>query len=192
MTIEVVNAIASIGTLLVISATAIAAVVQLRHMRGSNQIQALTECREVLESEEFSRALEFVAYALPERMKDPKTREKLMTSPIPDELRAVNVVGNFFESMGAFVKHDIIDAAIAQDLWSGIVETSWRRLTPVVAITRRKGGQSLWENFEYLASMCIEWNAKYPDGLYPSNRPRFLVDDVWRQEDERLGIYRSS
>lgn len=192
MTLEIVNAVASIGTLLVIAATAIAAIVQLRHMRGSNQIQALTECREVLESEEFSRALEFVAYELPERMKDPKTREKLTVSPIPDDLRAVNTVGNFFESMGAFVKHDIIDAKIAQDLWSGIVESSWRRLSPVVAITRRKGGQSLWENFEYLASLCIEWNAKYPDGLYPSGRARIAVKDVWREEDEKLGLYRTS
>jgi len=38
MTLEVVNTIASIATLLAIAATAIAALGQLRHMRGSNQM----------------------------------------------------------------------------------------------------------------------------------------------------------
>jgi len=43
MSLELVNTLASIGTLLVIAATAIAALAQLRHSRGSNQIIALTE-----------------------------------------------------------------------------------------------------------------------------------------------------
>lgn len=191
MTLEFLNAVASIGTLLVISATAIAAIVQLRHMRGSNQIQALTECREVLESVEFSRALEFIARELPTRLEDPKTREALMNQPLPDDLRAISVVGNFFESMGSFVKHDIIDEAIAKDLWSAIVELSWKRLNPALAIMRRVAGSALWENFEFFASQCIEWNARHPDGSYPADRNRLAVEDVWREEDEALGTYRT-
>lgn len=190
MTLEVVNAIASVGTLLVIAATAIVALGQLRHSRGSNQIQALTECREVLESEEFSRAFQFIARELPALLSDPKTREALMASPIPEAFRSVNVVGNFYESMGAFVKHDIIDAGIAQDLWSGIIADSWHLMSPAIAIMRRKRGPALWENFEYIAGLSEEWTHKHPDGLYPGGRKRLIVEDVWRQEDERLGIYR--
>src|SRR5689334_23103594 len=192
MTLEVINAIASIGTLLVISATAIAAIGQLRHMRGSNQIQALTECREVMESVEFQRAIMFIARELPALIRDEKTRAALMTAPIPAGLRSVNVIGNFFESMGGFVRHGIIDADIARDLWSGIVTQSWHRLRPALAIMRRKNGQGLWENFEYLAALCEEWNDKYPDGLYPAGRPRLVVEDAWRSEDERLGMYKPS
>ena len=51
MSVELLSTLASVGTFIVIGATAIAAIIQLRHMRGSNQIIALTECRETLESE---------------------------------------------------------------------------------------------------------------------------------------------
>jgi hypothetical protein len=192
MTLEVVNTIASIGTLLVIAATAIAALGQLRHMRGSNQIDALTECREVMESEKFQRATQFVARELPALLEEPKTREALANPPLPEGLRAITNVGNFFESMGGFVKHGIIDADIARDLWAGIVAQSWSRLRPALAIMRRQAGPALWENFEYLASISEEWIVRHPDGLYPPGRTRLLVEDTWRSEDERLGIYKPS
>lgn len=191
MTFEVVNTIASIGTLLVIAATAIAALGQLRHMRGSNQIDALTECREVMESEKFQRATRFIAHELPTLLEDPKTRDALANLPAPESLRAIPSVGNFFESMGGFVKHGIIDADIACDLWAGIVVGSWSRLKPALAIMRRKAGPGLWENFEYLASISEEWIERYPAGRYPSRRKRLLVDDTWRSDDEKLGIYKS-
>ena len=43
MSLELVNTLATLGTFLVIGATATAAIIQLRHMRGSNQIVALNE-----------------------------------------------------------------------------------------------------------------------------------------------------
>jgi hypothetical protein len=61
MTAEWVTAAASVFTCLVIAATAVAALAQLRHMRGANQILALTECRETLESQEFREAQQFVS-----------------------------------------------------------------------------------------------------------------------------------
>jgi len=189
MSLEAVNTFASVGTLVVIAATAIAAIAQLRHMRGSNQILALTECREVLESETFSRALRYVSHELPELMKDPRVRVRFMNPPIEEEFRAVNVVGNFFESMGSFVKHGIIDAEIACDLWSGIVIQSWYTLKPVLALLRRASGVGLWENFEYLVSISEEWTAKHPRGTYPAGRRHLDVEDVWRAADEAAGIY---
>lgn len=41
ITLEVLSTAASVGTFVVIGATAIAAVVQLRHLRASNQLQGL-------------------------------------------------------------------------------------------------------------------------------------------------------
>jgi hypothetical protein len=190
VSLEALNTFASVGTLIVIAATAIAALAQLRHSRGSNQILALTECREVLESEAFAAALVFVRRVLPEKMKDPAIRAKLLTPPLSDELRAINIVGNFFESMGSFVKHDIIDAEIACDLWSGIVSTSWESLTPVLAIMRRSVGPALWENFEYLAFISSSYNKKHPDGTYPRTASRLQIEDVWQEADTSAGLYR--
>jgi hypothetical protein len=188
--LEILNTIASLGTLLVITATAIAALGQLRHSRGSNQILALTECREVLESESFAAALRFVRRKLPPMMEDPAMRARLLVTPIDEELRPINVVGNFFESMGSFVKHDIIDKEIACDLWSGIVVSAWDALTPVLAIFRRTSGPSLWENFEYLAKVSKDWIARYPNGTYANGAAHLPVEDVWRQADEAAGTYR--
>ena len=190
MSLELVNTIASIGTLLVIAATAIAALAQLRHSRGSNQIIALTECREVLESDAFGAALRFVRRRLPDMMKDPATRARLVVRPLDEDLRAIDIVGNFFESMGSFVKHDIIDEEIACDLWSGIVLTAWEPLVPVLAIYRRTQGPGVWENFEYLAAKATAFNARHTGGTYPKDQPRLPVEDVWKEADEAAGIYR--
>ena len=53
MSLELVNTLATFGTFVVIAATAIAAIVQLRHARSSNQIAALNELRETMETPEF-------------------------------------------------------------------------------------------------------------------------------------------
>jgi hypothetical protein len=190
MNLEVINSLASVATLLVIAATAVAALGQLRHSRGSNQIVALTECREVLESEAFAAAMRFVHRKLPGMMSDPAVRVRLLASPRDEELRAVNVVGNFFESMGSFVKHDIIDVEIACDLWSGIVVNAWDALTPVLAMSRRKAGPGLWENFEYLTAVMKSYNERYPYGTYPKKVQRLPVVDVWKEEDEADGVAR--
>jgi hypothetical protein len=188
VSLEIVNSIASVATLLVIAATAVAALGQLRHSRGSNQIIALTECREVLESETFAAALRFVRRVLPAMMNEPSVRARLLTTPLDEELRPINIVGNFFESMGSFVKHDIIDADIANDLWSGIVVSSWDALSPVLAIMRRSAGPALWENFEYLAAIAQDYTARYPDGTYPKSARHMAVVDVWKDADESLGL----
>jgi len=187
--LEIVNTLASVGTLAVIAATAMAALGQLRHSRGSNQIVALTECREVLESESFASALRFVRRELPEKMKDPAIRARLLVVPLDAELRPINIVGNFFESMGSFVKHDIIDAEIACDLWSGIVASSWESLTPILAIMRRSTGPALWENYEYLAAIATDYTRKYPEGTYPKTTRRLPVEDVWLEPDTAAGLH---
>jgi len=144
----------------------------------------------VLESEAFATALRFVRRTLPEMMKDPATRARLLVTPLDEDLRPINIVGNFFESMGSFVKHDIIDDEIACDLWAGIVVTAWDSLTPVLAILRRAAGSALWENFEYFSGKAKTWSARHEGGTYPKDQPRLPVEDVWKEADEAAGIYR--
>ena len=50
MSLQLVNTLATFGTFLVIAGTAIAALVQLRHARGSNQIAALTSYATAIQS----------------------------------------------------------------------------------------------------------------------------------------------
>ena len=184
MSYELLSALASIGTFVVIAATAVAAFVQLRHVRGSNAIAALTECREVLESEAFAKAQRFVRHELPALLKDESVRRELLKSPLPERLWPINVIGNFFESLGAFVRHGIIDKEIALSLWSAVVMRSWEDLSPTLAIMRRTGGASLWEQFEYLASISKAWLDRHSDGDYPPGAEHMPIVDVWLEADK--------
>lgn len=173
MSAEWVTAVASLGTFLVIAASAAAALFQLRHMRGSNQIVALTECRETLESPEFREAQRFVSYELPKRLQDPVEWRKIAQLPFKGEYEAIGTVANFFESMGLFVKSGIIDAHIACDFWAYVVLRNWDALAPVTAFVRKElDTDALWENFEYMA--VLSKNA--PPSVYPHAIGRMPVD----------------
>ncbi|MBV9269521.1 MAG: DUF4760 domain-containing protein [Candidatus Eremiobacteraeota bacterium] len=174
---EWVTAIATAGTFVVIAASAGAALFQLRHMRGSNQIVALTECRETLESPEFRDAQRFVSYVLPERLKDPQGRQEVTQIPFSGEYEAIGTVANFFESMGLFVKSGIIDRHIACDFWAFVVLRNWNALAAVTAYVRAElNVPALWENFEYMAMLSQQYAERNPVS-YPSGVPHMPVDN---------------
>jgi Domain of unknown function (DUF4760) len=173
---EWVTAIATAGTFVVIAASAAAALVQLRHMRGSNQIVALTECRETLESPEFREAQRFVSYELPKRLNDPAECRKAAQLPFSGEYEAIGTVANFFESMGLFVKTGIIDKHIACDFWSFVVLRNWNALLPITSYVRDKIAQpALWENFEYMAALSEAYQRDH-ETSYPAGMGRMPAD----------------
>jgi hypothetical protein len=190
MSAEWVTAIATAGTFVVIAASAIAALIQLRHMRGSNQIVALTECRETLESPEFREAQRFVSYELPKRLTDPEECRKAAQIPFTGEYEAIGTVANFFESMGLFVKTGIIDKKIACDFWSFVVLRNWNALLPITSYVREKIDQpALWENFEYMAALSERFQIEHPSA-YPSGMPHMPADNsiIERAKEwERVG-----
>jgi hypothetical protein len=167
---EWVTAAATMGTLVVIAASAIAALLQLRHTRGGNQIVALTECRERLESDEFHNARLFVSEELPKLLKDPEIMKKLEGASFPSELRPAAIVANFFESLGAFVRFNIIDRTIACELWCIVVLSIWDGLLPLT-LARRRRDPAVWENFEYLAVLSKQYVERYPSS-YPRGMAR--------------------
>jgi Domain of unknown function (DUF4760) len=176
MSPEWVAAIASAGTFVVIAASAIAALMQLRHMRGSNQIIALTECRETLESPEFRDAQRFVSFELPKRLEDPEECRKAATLPFSGEYQAIGTVANFFESMGLFVKSGIIDRHIACDFWSFVVLRNWNALLPVTTFVRETvKSDALWENFEYMAALSQQFTEQHASS-YPTGTARMPED----------------
>lgn len=179
MTAEWVTAIATAGTFAVISASAVAALLQLRHTRGGNQIVALTECRETLESEHFREAQRFVSYELDKRLADPHEILRIAQpqSQFEGEYRAIDTVANFFENLGAFVKHRIIDRDIACDTWSYVILRNWHALVAVITFVREDlGDPSIWENFEFIAMLSQRYLARHRNGSYPGTFPRMASD----------------
>jgi hypothetical protein len=179
VTPEWLTAIGTIGTFVVIAASATAALVQIRHMRGSNQIVALTECRETLESHDFREAQRFVSYELPKRLQDPQEIVRIAQpqSQFEGEYQAIDTVANFFESMGMFVKNGIIDRRLACDMWAYIVLRNWNALIPIVTFVREDLHEAaVWENFEYLAMLASKHRTLHDGGSYPPGVPRMPED----------------
>ncbi len=175
MSPEWLTAIGTLGTFVVIAASAVAALMQLRHMRGSNAIVALTECREKLESEEFQNARHFIQTDMLNLLQQPDIRTQLEAGgPTPLELRQASYVANFFESLGTFVRFGIIDRNIACNLWCSVVARSWDALLPLIRIFRARD-KAVWENFEYLTVISNQFMDDHPT-TYPAGMDRMPME----------------
>jgi hypothetical protein len=189
MSFELVNTLATFGTFFVIAATAIAAIVQLRHARSNNHIVALGELRETMETPEFQAAVHFVLGELATKLQDPAFRHQLeVPSARTDEMRPfiakIGTVGNYYENLGLFVKTGLVDRELLLQLYNDVVTGTWERLTPVAAILRRRVG-ALWENFEYLTVLAQDWMAAHPKGTYPAGVRRIGLKDEWLDADKQ-------
>jgi Domain of unknown function (DUF4760) len=191
MSLELVNTLATFGTFLVIAGTAIAAIVQLRHARSSNQIEALAELNEGRDTPEMQAAQQFVQHDLGEKLKDAAFRYQLahresMTPENQQLLNEIRRVGNFYESMGILVKNGLADNDLVLDHFSGQILGHWKSLVPVVAIVRQSTGTNVvWENFEYLTVLSQDWHATHPKGTYPHGVRRIELDYPWAAADKQ-------
>lgn len=187
MSAEWVTAIATAGTFVVIAASALAALVQLRHMRGSNQIAALTELRETIESPEFQERYAEATGRFRERIADPQFRRQIMSQRRLaglEDVRSAVLVANFFENTGVLVRKHIIDAALFCEMWGPNTVSAWTSLEEFIANRRLINGPGLFENFEYLVLMCERHLAKYPDGSFPRNVARKALPAPWPESAE--------
>ena len=176
MSYELFNSLASAGTFAVIAASAIAAMIQLRHVRTSNQIALLTKLHDTIQSSDFIDARRFVAYELPTLLEDPATVEGLRQPPFEGRMRDLGLLGNFFENAGILVRRGMLDRDMLCHIWSHIIVQTWRQIAPVLAVVREQPeGSDIWENFEYLAVISEDWMARHPGGDYPKNCRRLRL-----------------
>lgn len=180
MTADWVTAIATLGTFVVIAASAGAALMQIRHMRSGNAISLLTAYNNEFDTQEFQLAFAYVRSDLPIRLREDAVLDALAEAPpFLGEFAAIRTIANFFEDMGAFVFTGLLDEFIVCTLYSENVTSAWASIAPVTALLRYKiGTPSIWENFEYLAERAQRFIEEHPDGLYPKDRPRLPVNTV--------------
>ena len=180
MSPEWLTAIGTIGTFVVISASAVAALMQLRHMRATNQLSAITELFEVFESRAFQDARRFVNHELPKLLEDSANRKLALERPIPARFEQARMILGFFENVGTLVKRGIIDADLLCDLWSPVIIGAWDRLSSWALSSRAAHDNvALYENFEYLAVTAQQWMEAHPAGDYPRHMPHSRSGAVW-------------
>jgi len=182
--LQVLSTAGTVGQFLVVTAAAVTALVQLRHMRASNELSALLSVERDFREESLQQALRAVQFDLPAKLRDPAYRAELTRLGFVDarvhrEMDALN----WFNQMGALVKNGLVDEKTFLDLFSRLVAYYWDLLVPVVALLRRQRGTMQYDNFEYIAMRARDWLARHPAGTYPAGAPRLDVTDVWREQD---------
>jgi hypothetical protein len=188
--LELVNTLATFGTFLVIAATAIAAIVQLRHARSSNQIAAINELRETENAPDFQAARHFVETQLAGKLQDPAFRYQVaIPEARTDETRSlfamIRAIGNFYEDMGLLVRTGLVDREFIAQSWNANVLLAWESLAPVTALNRQARGNVIWENFEYLTVLAQDWEAAHATGTYPAGMRRIKIDYPWLEADKQ-------
>jgi hypothetical protein len=193
---EWVVAIASAGTLVVIAASAIAALLQLRHMRSGNAISLLTAYNSEFDTAEFQMAFAYVRGDLPERLKSNEVLDDLVQAPpFVGEYAKIRTIANFFEDMGAFVLTRLLDERIVCLLYAENVTSAWRSISPVAGLLRYKlDNPAVWENFEYLAYLAKRFSERHPRGQYPERIQRMPLDGIlvarWKSRHDASGTAR--
>ncbi len=181
---DIVNTGAQVGTLVVVAGTAVAAIMQIRHLRATNELQALLTMTDQLRQPALQDAFRFVQLELGPSLDDPAYRRELRSLGYVDARRHPEMdVCNWFNNAGTLVKNKLIEEGTFLDLFSRLVTYYWSRLEPVVALLRCERGPGQYENFEYLAMLAQAWQVKHPHGAYPAHARRLEIADRWAEVD---------
>lgn len=190
ISLEVVSTAATLFTAIVIGATAVAALIQLRHLRAGNDIAAMLSIGEHFSSEEFKHNEELVVHKLAVVMADPSFRDYLISyarEQAPREVsreyadvrRAGVLIGNIYEELGILVKAGIVNKALFLDRYCYVIPQAWNRLADFAALTREAADDpGIWENFEYITVMSQNWMQSHPSD-YPRGVRRLDVRSRW-------------
>jgi hypothetical protein len=177
MSWEVISALTTLGTFVVITATAIAAVVQLRHMQSANHINAALGLMDRWATPEYRALINYVALELDGKLKEPAYRASLMRVPADRIVHPELAILDVWEQIGSLVKLGTLPEATFLETGSSQCIMTWEKLVPVVAIVRRRRGPQVYDNFEYLAARSIRWEAQHQSGTYPQHTPHMPVVD---------------
>ena len=92
-------------TLVVVAAAAAAAVIQLRHLRASNQLSGLLTVLETWQNAQFQEWMEFVRDELPIRVTEPAFIESLRKVPVNRRVHPELHVCDWYEQVGSYMKN---------------------------------------------------------------------------------------
>ena len=188
MSPEMISALAESGTLIVIVASVFAALIQLRHIRAGNQLQALLSLERDFRAPELQTALTYVQEKLPQRLEDPAYRRELEAIGFIDPVDHPEMVAcNWLNEMGTLVKRGLVSEDTFMDLFARLIAHCWKQIAPAVAIMRRSRGQAQYHDFEYLAMRANAWLERNPQGMSPHAFVRVPLVDRWADADRPGG-----
>ncbi|HYL27541.1 MAG TPA: hypothetical protein VEW74_06870 [Candidatus Nitrosotalea sp.] len=183
---DMIAALAQVGTFVVIAGSVIAALIQLRHIRAGNQLQALLALERDFRASEVQAALAYVQEQLPARLEDPAYRRELERIGFVDPAAHPEMIlCNWLNEMGTLLKRGLVSGDTFMDLFARLIVYCWRQAAPAIAIMRRTRGPAQYHDFEYLAIRAAEWLQKNPHGTFPKGFTRESLPDRWSEIDAK-------
>lgn len=171
------DAITALGTLLsavVVAVAALAALVQIRHLRAANQLEAILGIYETFNSNEMVMARRFCLNDLPDLLKDGRWRAAGEPSRIDPR---ITFVGNFFNEIGALVVDGFIDERLVRPLVPPAGQV-WAVISPIALELRKIRTDPVWADFEYIAALAERTTRDTYVARFPAwFRPRLSSDD---------------
>lgn len=168
-------------TCAIVAATAIAALVQLRHLRASNQIEAQMAINSLLQSDDFNEAI-MRLHDLAAMVGDPAygwAFAQPLSQALPPEVvamrRAAKLVGSNLENIGNMVRNGLTDKRLFIEQFGNVVTEAWDLLRPYTCIRRKfsDSHDAVWEDLEYLTILSNEWHEK-TRSAFPKEMRRLL------------------
>jgi hypothetical protein len=172
MSLEVWTTVAAVGTFVVITITAVAAFIQLHHLRASNQLSAMLKLLELEQSPVLEDRFHFVRTQLAAKMKEPDFLATLDDLIVDRTIHPERHVIAWFEHIGAWMKNGLIDEQAYLEYASPLIAQYWRLLAPTVHRMRQSREPWLLEDFEYLAARAKHWMMSHPKGNYAKGASR--------------------
>lgn len=184
MSAEAWTAFGTVGTLVVITATAIIGLIQLRHARAASHAIELHNLFNEYEGKTHRDAFHFVRAELGGRLEDPQFRNEIRRADI-DRIRHPEItVLNFFEQLGALYTYGAIDRELFLRTFSTPIIGFWERLEPVVALSAHpQHGNLVFQHFERLTLDARRWRKEHPTGILGPDDERIPLVDRWQDLD---------
>ncbi len=184
MNAEAIGSFAAVLSTLIIAVSVLVAVVNLLHVRASNELDGILALERDFRDEEMQAALRFIQNDLQERLQDAEYRADLARRGFIDTRRHPElIVCNWCNTMGTLVKHGVVSEVMFMDLFARLIAFCWERLEPVIAIMRRTRGEIQYHDFEYLVLRARKWLEQHPAGTFPKGYERRPAVDLWSDVD---------
>lgn len=171
--LEAINTAATVATLVVLTAGAIAAAVQLRHMRTSNQLQVFIDIYSRAQTPQMQHLFDTVQNEVPKLTQDPAYVGKLSTRAMraPD---SPLLLGFWFDEVGVALRERLVSERLMFQIGASADATvrCWNALRPLVEAVRTHS-PAAFVHFEYAAVRAKQWLAAHPEGDYPAGAPRW-------------------
>lgn len=140
---EAITALGSIAGALILLIGAIAAVVQLKHLRVANQLECYLQLMHQMYSAEMMSARRYIEAT---DFTDPEILKEATTPDLDDRVR---LVGIHFQTVARLINLGVLQ----EELFSAHIVTAgglWNAIRPAVEVMRKRSKTPMFIDFQYL------------------------------------------